>query len=379
MKYCFLLLWLLSFCNPCNGEHTKTTPANPYIAIIDSNTGSGTGFLMIDQGEIWLYTNEHVIRGGRPLSARLLTGESLSLGRLQISDDRDAARFKVEGKDEALRLIATQPAIGDPIKIFGNSGGAGVGTYMGGRILGVGPIDIEVSAPIVPGNSGSPIIVIDKGVVGIAAYLINGELNSDWTTQGTRFSQVRRFGVRVDNATWTEVDIRKYFKEASVIRSARNFCALLEKACFDKSWLIDADSRMHMRHNINNPSMQLWIQKIHRIDKEIRDLFNKMCEAKEIAEGKDGVVYNNGVEKHLQMKRFERKCVTLSLDIDRKIDMAYSVRAKALKDTYYQMKRFNFSIPRLREPASLYANRLRRMYNDYLDMHHKELYQMNKL
>ena len=62
--------------------------------------------------------------------------------------------------------------IGDAIVVLGNSGGGGVVTKLEGKLVGIGPDRIEVSAEFIPGNSGSPIIHVPTGkVIGIATYL----------------------------------------------------------------------------------------------------------------------------------------------------------------------------------------------------------------
>ena len=72
-------------------------PVNDYVAVIESGGGSGTGFLGADDDEVWLYTNEHVIRGGAPLKAKLMTGERLQRRELQIAADRDLQKSGVLG------------------------------------------------------------------------------------------------------------------------------------------------------------------------------------------------------------------------------------------------------------------------------------------
>ena len=94
--------------------------------------------------------------------------------------------------------------------MFGNSDGADVITALGGKIIGVGPSLIEISAEFVQGNSGSPVLTLDGKVVGIATFAVNGAESENWVKSGTRFDGVRRFALRLDNIHWEAIDWELY-------------------------------------------------------------------------------------------------------------------------------------------------------------------------
>jgi len=85
-----------------------------------------------------------------------------------------------------------------------------------GAVVGIGPDRVEVSAPFVPGNSGSPIIHVKTGkVIGIATYLTMR--NEDPTK--SRAVAVRHFGYRIDTAaTWERVDWDTFQEEADGVK-----------------------------------------------------------------------------------------------------------------------------------------------------------------
>lgn len=60
-------------------------------------------------------------------------------------------------------------------------------------------------------------------MIAIATYLTGSDERGDWTKAGTRFTKVRRFGVRTDNVKWVSVETESYFKDAAFARSVR-FC-----------------------------------------------------------------------------------------------------------------------------------------------------------
>ena len=118
-------------------------------------------------------------------------------------------RFSVEpdGRRNPLLVFANPPErnvpdIGESIAILGNSDGRGVVTEIRGHILGVGPQQIEVDAPFVIGNSGSPVLNRAGRVVGVASYLRNCRDNSDWSKKNTRYNGIRRFAIRLSGIRW---------------------------------------------------------------------------------------------------------------------------------------------------------------------------------
>lgn len=99
------------------------------------------------------------------------------------------------------------------VYVFGNSDGKSVATDLFGKITGVGPKDIEVSVPFVHGNSGSAVLNEQGEVVGVATYAIRPDTNpEDWTKEGSRFSDVRRFAVRLVNVEWKSMKYEVFYK-----------------------------------------------------------------------------------------------------------------------------------------------------------------------
>lgn len=186
------------------------------VALIKSKEGSsGTGFLLEMDGKVYLMSNEHVVRSGGRIEARLIDGTILQLGEFSVAADRrDLARFEVLGCDKKpLHLRETMPSIGEQVTVYGNSLGGGVATESKGFIQGVGPTKIETNAEIVHGNSGSPLLDTNNVVVGVAA-LIEYTGKKDWGNTGTRYDgKVRRYAVRLNGVTWKVIDRSKYEKQ----------------------------------------------------------------------------------------------------------------------------------------------------------------------
>ena len=193
------------------------------LVIVTTPNGVGSGFIARMDGRRYLVTNEHVVRGGKP-SFRLLSGRDLSCGDMEISDSRDLVRYELFSAIPALPVSKGEVAMGAPISVFGNSDGAGVATSINGSVLGVGPEAIEVNAPFVQGNSGSPIINERGEVIGVATYALRISTPGDWLREGTRFNNVRRFGVRINSSTWKAITEAQYRNRADALNDLEAYC-----------------------------------------------------------------------------------------------------------------------------------------------------------
>lgn len=186
------------------------------VVLVHTKEGaSGTGFLVKMNDKKYVLTNDHVIRSKSAPDMVLVDGTKIELGKLSIARDRDLARFEVSYDGDYFELSGKLPNNNDEIWVYGNSMGDDVITSLRGFVTGVGSRVIKVNAEIVRGNSGSPILGEDGKVVAVAAYLLNGDNGSDWSTKDTSFDNVRRFGIRVANVDWVNVDSRRYENECA--------------------------------------------------------------------------------------------------------------------------------------------------------------------
>lgn len=176
--------------------------AKDKLAVIVAGNKTGTGFLLRDGKRTFLFTNLHVVSDTPFVRATRLNGQEIRLGAPDYARNRDLARFEVVGDYPAFVIETNIPDIGEPIVILGNSDGRGVVTELRGRVLGVGPSEIEVDAQFVTGNSGSPVLNRDGKVVGIASYLKDCRNAADWSKTGTRFNGIRRFALRPRGILW---------------------------------------------------------------------------------------------------------------------------------------------------------------------------------
>ena len=171
------------------------------LVVIECGEKAGSGFVVRDGGRPYLFTNAHVVRAGAVVAHRL-DGTRLQLGPRDDAVGRDMVRFALDESVPAFDLAAGVPDIGDPVVVLGNSDGRGVVTEIRGKVIGVGPREIEVDAAFVIGNSGSPVLDRHGHVIGIATYLRDCRDDEDWSKTNTRFNGIRRFALRLLGTRW---------------------------------------------------------------------------------------------------------------------------------------------------------------------------------
>jgi len=134
--------------------------------------GTGSGFVL---GEDLIVTNRHVVGTPREVAISTWDGRSFDARVDGIARDADLAVIRVTGLDLPVATIRTTPAVvGEPVAAVGYPGGGGAaitsGVVLGltdGPILGESVPAIRVSAEVLPGNSGGPLVDADGQVIGV--------------------------------------------------------------------------------------------------------------------------------------------------------------------------------------------------------------------
>ena len=136
-------------------------------------TGQGTGFIITESG--LLVTNQHVVDKIKSAKAILSDGRVLDIKSVLISDKtRDLAILQLpKSKYPFLRLAPKKSAdVGDDIAVMGSPKGLS-NTYSVGIISSIrdreknGVDLLQISAPVSPGSSGSPVVGEAAMVVGV--------------------------------------------------------------------------------------------------------------------------------------------------------------------------------------------------------------------
>jgi hypothetical protein len=196
------------------------------LVVVKDGSASGSGYICRDGQKTWLFTNVHVAAGMRNPKFNRLDGAQIRVGAAEAGGGRDVMRLAVADAVQPLDVLQNLDAaarIGDDVVVMGNSGGGGVVTALPGKLVGIGPDRIEVTAPFIPGNSGSPIVHVPTGkVIGIATYLT--KRYEEFSEQNPRAAKseaptVRRFGYRLDGINqWEPVNWAAFHTEAERLR-----------------------------------------------------------------------------------------------------------------------------------------------------------------
>lgn len=171
------------------------------LVLVKGTNGAGSAFLARARGGLFLFTAVHVLLGIEKPTFTLTDGTALPITDstvVEVSDEEgleDVARIPLQMDFKTGLEIAEEMSLGAAITALGNSSGEGVITNVAGNIAGVGPKEVEVTALVVPGNSGGPVILSGTNkVVGIITRASTA--TGDVWTSGTPFGGVRRFAAR---------------------------------------------------------------------------------------------------------------------------------------------------------------------------------------
>jgi hypothetical protein len=244
-QYSILAAYLIAaFCN-AGATQAQTAPITApgetltsefleNVLIVKTKEGPGTGFLCTYREKLYVATNQHVIFGSELPEIVSTNGEKLKPLNFIAAKNADLVLIGIHpGPNPRHPLTFAEnvervAAKGDAILVPGNSQGKGVITITPGTVIGIGPNEIEVDAPVYPGNSGSPIVhVRTKQVLGVLTKAVNVSFATpvDQASFRNKNSQIKRevryFGHRVDTAVGWHLINREIFKQN---------CSLLSQA-----------------------------------------------------------------------------------------------------------------------------------------------------
>ncbi len=189
------------------------------LVFVEDKGGSGSGFVCTFAGRKFVFTNQHVVAGHSGAKLTLLDQSQLKVGQAAAAVGHDIMSLALLSDSKAMDMmteIEKNASIGDEVVVLGNPEGARVIKPLTGKLVGIGPNLIEVTAEFVPGNSGSPIFHLKSGkVIGIATYLTMRDMDG---LSGRAVPKVRRFGYRLDSVKqWQPVAWPAYNEEHATI------------------------------------------------------------------------------------------------------------------------------------------------------------------
>jgi hypothetical protein len=190
------------------------------LVFVTGTEGAGSGFVASMGTGNFLVTNVHVVAGLPTAEFKTLDGAVIHGGSPSMAQGEDVFCMALPAGGSPLQImnsVESNAAIGDAVVVLGNAEGEGVINTITGRIVGIGPNLVEVDAPFVPGNSGSPIIHLKTGkVIGIATYMTIKKYDVTTTKRTMVRTEIRRFGYRLDNVRqWQPVNWAAFRQQAA--------------------------------------------------------------------------------------------------------------------------------------------------------------------
>ena len=202
------------------------------VLLVEAGDGSGSAFLAKSGGEVFIYTNQHVLGGARRLTFRSAAGTTFTPVSMEVAEKEDLVRFGLKPDIAAslanvFSLAPQDPRNGEAVTVYGNSQGAGTVSELTGSVLSFGPQLLEVSAPFVEGNSGGPICNAAGQVLGVSSFVKRaGALT--WVSADSPFARNRRFGYRITPATrWIKVQPQAFLAQARAVGDSWLFLGAL--------------------------------------------------------------------------------------------------------------------------------------------------------
>lgn len=163
----------------------EVRPSVVSVVAYDSSgkrSSGGTGFVI---GKNQIITNYHVVAGATRIEIRTSQRTIYKIISIKLGNkDADLAVLQTESENLAirpLRITRTLPRVGEKIVVFGDPLGLS-GTVTDGIVSAFRTLPkmgklIQITAPISPGSSGSPVINMNGEVVGLATIYLEGGQN----------------------------------------------------------------------------------------------------------------------------------------------------------------------------------------------------------
>jgi hypothetical protein len=179
---------------------------------------SGTGFFINKQGN--MITNHHVLEDAYSAEVKTYDGHTykiLKIVAVNKKADIIMATVNVPGKVDYLKLSTALPLVGSKVFVIGNP--KGFDHTVSDGIISSLRIDsdygqvIQITAPISPGSSGSPVINMKGEVIGVATYYYSEGQNLNFSIPSIKIKElkpVQNFSL----AKWQEI---KDFKQDEIL------------------------------------------------------------------------------------------------------------------------------------------------------------------
>lgn len=158
--------------------------------------GQGSGFFVSKNGDV--ITSRHVLQGAKRAEVKTANGKVYAVKRVLAEDaEGDLIRVSADIPGDSvhpLSVSAVLPEVGERIIVIGSPFGLEMTVSDGivsaiREILEFGKI-IQVTAPISPGSSGSPVVNMKGEVIGVATFFIVAGQNLNFAIPVERIAKL---------------------------------------------------------------------------------------------------------------------------------------------------------------------------------------------
>ncbi len=150
----------------CTAAIIKLSRAPPRVSGSTASSSSGTGFVISAEGHI--LTNSHVVSGAKSMTVTF-NGETLRASVVRDDSQNDLAIIKVDRRSTPLEFRDDgRVRVGDAVMIIGFPLSVTTGNVTALSGIKDDVRFMQVSAPVEPGNNGSPVFDESGRVIGIA-------------------------------------------------------------------------------------------------------------------------------------------------------------------------------------------------------------------
>ncbi|MGH9874925.1 MAG: trypsin-like peptidase domain-containing protein, partial [Pyrinomonadaceae bacterium] len=192
----------------------------------------GSGFFIASDRVV---TNRHVIDNAFRAEIHSYNGNTYPVkGVIAVDAEGDLALLRVDAPPNQVRplqLDKTSPQEGESVVVIGNPFGL-EGSVTNGIVSAVRDIPtfgriIQITAPISPGSSGSPVVNMQGQVIGVATLQITGGQSVNFAIPSERISQLQSGGPVLSLSDLVATTGRN--KRAKAVQSFRDGLSFLSK------------------------------------------------------------------------------------------------------------------------------------------------------
>ena len=190
----------------------KVQPAVVTVVTYDIDgkaTGIGSGFFIDSRG--YLITNYHVLRGAYAADVKTIDGHRWPIAEvLSFNESADLIQVSVKLPDSKVPYVTVSdrmPIIAEEIVVVGSPMGLDQ-TVSEGIISAIRSMPaigsfFQMSAPISPGSSGSPVVSMNGQVIGVATFQASVGQNLNFAVSGRSVAEMQALSPPLSLSEWT--------------------------------------------------------------------------------------------------------------------------------------------------------------------------------